>query len=96
MYSVTKGQYQAALAVLADKAKRISRHLVMGCVNPLDADFGPYDIPTDRETIYDHALNGYGFIGRKAGDIINAGKTMNVFPALTAFQMNTRRFARLC
>lgn len=41
----------AALAVLAEKAKRIPQHHVMSCVTPLDVDFGPYDTPTDRETI---------------------------------------------
>lgn len=68
----------AALAVLAEKAKRIPQHLVMGCVTPLDVDLGPYDTPTDRETIYDHALKGYGLIGRKAGDMTIAGKTFSI------------------
>ena len=68
----------AALAVLADKAKRIPQHLVGGCVTPLDVDFGPYDIPADSESIYDYALVGYGFIGRKAGDMIIAGKTFSI------------------
>lgn len=68
----------AALAVLAEKAKRIPQHLVMGCVTPLDVDFGPYDTPTDGETIYDQALRGYGFIGRRAGDMTIAGKTFSI------------------
>lgn len=68
----------ATLAVLAHKAKQIPRHHVLGCVTPPDVDFGPHDIPTDSETIYDHALNGYGFIGRKAGDMKIAGKTFSI------------------
>lgn len=68
----------AALAVLTDKAKRIPEHLVEGCVTPLDVDFGPYDIPADSESIYDYALVGYGYIGRKAGDMFIAGKTLSI------------------
>lgn len=68
----------AALAVLADKAKRIPQHLVRGCMTPLDVDFGPYNIPADSESIYEYALVGYGFIGRKAGDMIIAGKAFSI------------------
>lgn len=68
----------AALAILAEKAKRIPQHIVMGCVTPLDVNFGPYDTPTDGESIHDQALRGYGFIGRRAGDMTIAGKTFSI------------------
>ena len=68
----------AALVVLAERAKQIPQHLVIGFPAPLDVDLGPYNISTDKETAYDHALHDYGFIGRKAGDMMIAGKTFSI------------------
>ena len=68
----------AALATLANRAKQIPQHLVTGSVTPLDVDFGPYNLSTDSETAYEHALHGFRFIGRKAGDMMIAGKAFSI------------------